>query len=65
MAKIYRGPEWVRPTDADLEHYISAGRALQREATREVFYSLFSVVKEKINVLRRGLGRATHVNSAS
>lgn len=65
MAKTYRGPEWVRPTDADLEHYISAGRALQREAMREIFYGLFSAIKEKFNVLRRGLGRATHVNSAS
>lgn len=65
VAKSYRGPEWVEPTDIDLEYYISAGRALQREAMREVFYSLYSVVKEKLNVLRRGLFRATHVNSAS
>lgn len=65
MAKAYRGPEWVRPTDADLEVYISNGRALQREAMREAFYGLFSAIKGKLNVLRRGLGRTTHANSAS
>lgn len=65
MAKAYRGPEWVRPTDADLEDYISTGRALQREAMREAFYGLFSAIKEKVNVLPRGWGRAKHVNSAS
>jgi hypothetical protein len=65
MAKIYQGPEWVRPTDADLENYISIGRALQREAMREAFYGLFSASKKKINTLRQGLSRFRQVSSAS
>lgn len=65
MTKSYRGPEWIEPTEMELEHYESVGRKLQREAMREAIYGLFSGIKGKINTLRRGLARFTQVSSAS
>ncbi len=65
MAKFHQDPAWAPPTDADLNHYISLGRDRKRAEMREMFYVLFSEVKGKFNVLRRGLTRFTQVSSAS
>ncbi len=63
MAKFDQERAWVPVTDADLNRYISLGRERKRAEMRGMFYDLFSVAKENINNLRRGLARFTQVSS--